>query len=74
MRRKRKWQRRQKYSVGWNVNPSFDALGDALVEGFKLLSPEEREPFRRDNLEASRRAAAAAKRAIFHRRTGMWVN
>jgi hypothetical protein len=72
VRRKRK--RRKSYPVDWNVNPSFAALGDAMVEGFKLLSPEEQAKLRQEMLDASRKQAAAAERATFHQRTGVWVN
>ena len=72
MRCKRK--RRKSYPVGWNVNPSFEALGDAMVEGFKLLSPDEQAKLRQEMLETSRKQAAAAERAMFHQRTGKWVN
>jgi len=54
-------RRRQKDSVGWNVNPSFAAIGDAMVEGFKLLSPEKQAKARQEMLEASRKQAAIAR-------------
>jgi len=67
-------RKRKPYPVSWNVNPSFAALGDALVEGFKLLSSEEQATARQEMLQASRKQAAAAERAMFHQRTGVWVN
>jgi len=74
VKRKQRKRRRQKYPVGWNVNPSFAALGDAMVERFKLLSPEEQARLRQEMLEASRKQAAAAERTMFHQRTGVWVH
>jgi hypothetical protein len=48
---------------------------DAYVKAFhEQLTPEGQAKARQEMLDASRKQAAAAERAMFHQRTGKWVN